>query len=175
MSDVYAVRTNQKLNFARLHIKALVQAQETPQWSQHPRIESYHESVLFFMASGYASLLREIAENYKLDPASIYRFEDLIDQLEKTGQESPEANELANLEADPASWLHKVLKAYQACWDAADHTSQTTAKDASVSEIHVLQINPDHAEDRDVLAEYNDWLQAFRDLLERLRANMQEW
>ncbi|GAA0683960.1 hypothetical protein GCM10009104_06530 [Marinobacterium maritimum] len=175
MSDIYAVRTNQKLNFARLHIKALVQAQETPQWSQHPRIESYHESVLFFMASGYTSLLREIAENYSLDPSKVYRYTDLIEQLEATGQESPEARELEILEQDSASWLHKVLKAYQSCWDASDHSVQASAKDASVSEIHVLQINPDHAEDRDVLAEYNDWLQAFRELLERLRANMQEW
>ncbi len=175
MSDIYAVRTNQKLNFARLHIKALVQAQETPQWSQHPRIESYHESVLFFLASGYTSLLREIAENYNLNPASIHGYADLIAQLDATGQESPEARELEILEQDAGSWLHKVLKAYQSCWDASDHSVQPNAKDTSVSEIHVLQINPDHAEDRDVLAEYNGWLQAFRELLERLRANMQEW
>ncbi len=175
MSDIYAVRTNQKLNFARLHIKALVQAQETPQWSQHPRIESYHESVLFFMASGYTSLLREIAENYNLKTESIYRFEDLLAQLDATGQESPEARELENLEQDQGSWLHKVLKAYQSCWDASDRALQSTARDASVSEIHVLQINPDHAEDQDVLTEYNHWLQAFRELLDRLRANMQEW
>ena len=175
MSDIYAVRTNQKLNFARLHIKALVQAQQTPQWSQHPRIESYHESVLFFLASGYTSLLREIAENYNLKTDQVFSFADLIEQLEATGQESPEARELENLEQDPTSWLHKVLKAYQSCWDATDHKVASAAKGASVSEIHVLQINPDHAEDDAVLGEYNAWLQAFRELLERLRANMQEW
>ncbi|MBV0931947.1 DUF6586 family protein [Marinobacterium weihaiense] len=175
MSDVYAVRTNQKLNFARLHIKALVQAQASPQWSQNPRIESYHESVLFFLASGYTSLLREVAENYKLDPSRVLHFSDLLEQLEATGQESPEARELENLERDSSSWLHKVLKAYRSCWDAADGYAPTISGDGSVSEIHVLQINPDHAEDDAVLAEYNAWLQAFRDLLERLRANMQEW
>ncbi|PSL14872.1 hypothetical protein CLV44_10648 [Marinobacterium halophilum] len=175
MSDIYAVRTNQKLNFARLHIKALVQAQESPQWSQNPRIESYHESVLFFLASGYTSLLREIAENYNLDVSRIHHFSDLVEQLEATVQESPEAHELEILERDTNSWLHKMLAAYQSCWDAADDKAQPVAREGSVSEIHVLQINPNHAEDRDVLAEYNDWLQAFRDLLERLRANMQEW
>lgn len=175
MSDIYAVRTNQKLNFARLHIKALVQAQELPQWSQNPRIESYHESVLFFLASGYTSLLREIGENYKLNTSSIYHFEDLIGQLDATGQESPEARELEILEQDEGSWLHRVLKAYRSCWDASDMVSGAAGKGSSVSEIHVLQINPDHAEDGDVLAEYNAWLQAFRELLERLRANMQEW
>lgn len=175
MSDLYAVRTNQKLNFARLHIKALVQAQESPQWSQNPRIESYHESVLFFLASGYTSLLREIAENYTLNADRVFRFEDLIEQLDATGQESPEARELEILEQDVDSWLHRVLKAYQGCWDAIDSNAQSVDHAGSVSEIHVLQINPDHAEDQDVLAEYNGWLQAFRNLLERLRANMQEW
>lgn len=175
MSEIYAVRTNQKLNFARLHIKALVQAQESPQWSQNPRIESYHESVLFFLASGYTSLLREIAENYNLNPGTTHSYTDLLDQLEATGQESPEARELEQLEQDQGSWLHKVLKAYQSCWYASDRAQPSTAKDASVSEIHVLQINPDHAEDDAVLAEYNSWLQSFRELVERLRANMQEW
>lgn len=175
MSEVYAVRTNQKLNFARLHIKALVEAQETPKWSQHPRIESYHESVLFFFASAYTSLLREIGENYRLETGRIFRFADLLEQLEATVQESPEARELENLEQDADSWLHKMLKAYRACWDAADHVDRAAVQASSLSEIHVLQVNPDHAEDADVLAEYNAWLQAFRDLVERLRANMQEW
>lgn len=175
MSDTYAVRTNQKLNFARLHIKALVQAQEASQWSKHARIESYHESVLFFMASGYASLLREIAENYALDTAAVRNFADLQQQLEKTGQESPEAAELTQLEQDRQSWLHKMLAAYDACWSAADGPVARPASESSLSEIHVLQVNPDHAEDQDMLAEFNQWLDQFRTLIERLRANMQEW
>ncbi|MBA4501919.1 DUF6586 family protein [Marinobacterium marinum] len=175
MSEIYAVRTNQKLNFARLHIKALVQAQEAPQWSQNPRIESYHESVLFFLASGYAALLREIAENYNLTPTGIHCHADLLEQMEATGQESPEVRELEQLESDRNSWLHKMLQAYRSCWEVAGGSVKVTAAGSSVSEIHVLQVNPDHAEDAEVLKEYNHWLQAFRELLERLRANMQEW
>jgi hypothetical protein len=105
MSDIYAVRTNQKLNFARLHIKALEQAEEASQWSKHARIESYHESILFFMASGYSALLREIAENYNLDVDRIHRFTDLSEQLEVTGQESPEVTELEQLAAQNAVCL----------------------------------------------------------------------
>lgn len=175
MSDIYAVRTNQKLNFARLHIKALEQAEEASQWSKHARIESYHESILFFMASGYSALLREIAENYNLDVDRIHRFTDLSEQLEVTGQESPEVTELEQLERDRGSWLHKMLSAYEACWQASDYHLAKTEVDSSISEIHVLQINPDHSEDKDVLAEYKAWLQAFRELIERLRAGMQEW
>ncbi len=174
MSDVYAVRTNQKLNFARLHIKALVQAQEASQWSKHARIESYHESILFFMASGYASLLREIAENYALNVEAVARFSDLQQQLEQTGQESPEAVELEQLENNEQAWLCKMLSAYDACWFASNGGAQQVGE-VSLSEIHVLQINPDHAEDQDMLAEFNLWLDEFRHLIERLRANMQEW
>jgi hypothetical protein len=175
MSDIYAVRTNQKLNFARLHIKALEQAEEASQWSKHARIESYHESILFFMASGYSALLREVAENYSLNVNQVNRFSDLTEQLELTGQESPEVAELEQLELDPGSWLHKMLSAYEACWQAADYRPAQQDAETSISEIHVLQINPDHAEDQDVLAEYKGWLQAFRELVERLRAGMQEW
>jgi len=175
MSDIYAVRTNQKLNFARLHIKALEQAEGASQWSKHARIESYHESVLFFMASGYAALLREIAENYSLNVDQVNRFSDLTEQLERTGQESPEVAELEQLELDRESWLHKMLAAYESCWEAADRRQARAESGGSVSEIHVLQINPDHAEDKDVLNEYKAWLQAFRELIERLRAGMQEW
>lgn len=174
MSDIYAVRTNQKLNFARLHIKALVQAQEASQWSKHARIESYHESILFFFASGYAALLREIAENYSLTTDRVESFADLLELLEQTGQESPEVAELEQLELNAESWLHKMLSAYRACWSASDGRPQQAAA-GSLSEIHVLQINPDHAEDQDMLAEFNVWLNEFRALIERLRANMQEW
>jgi hypothetical protein len=175
MSNIYAVRTNQKLNFARLHIKALEQAEASSQWSKHPRIESYHESILFFMASGYSALLREVAENYRLNVKQVNRFYDLTEQLELTCQESPEVVELEQLELDSGSWLHKMLAAYEACWQAADSPPAKKDADSSITEIHVLQINPDHAEDKIVLAEFKEWLQAFRELVERLRAGMQEW
>jgi hypothetical protein len=175
MSDIYAVRTNQKLEFARLHIRELERAEESSQWSKHAKIESYHESILFFMASGYAALLRENAENYRLNVARVDRFYDLTEQLEQTGQESPEVEELEQLERDRGSWLHKMLHAYDACWQAEARRQAHTEPDSSVSAIHVVQINPNHAEDRDVLAEYRGWLQAFRELVERLRSGMQEW
>jgi hypothetical protein len=39
----------------------------------------------------------------------------------------------------------------------------------------VVQINPDHAQDADLLAEYRDWFAELNRLIERLRAGMQEW
>jgi hypothetical protein len=175
MSNVYLVRTNQKINFARIHMDALAEAHESTGWSKHAEIESYNESVLFHLASAYGAFLREVAEKYRFDPALVAGLSDLERLLEGSGQESPELSELNALEKNEASWLHKMLAAYNACWKAADNQTATANDKVSISEIHVIQINPNHAEDKDILAEYKGWLNEFRALVERLRADMQEW
>ncbi|SIS58489.1 DUF6586 family protein [Neptunomonas antarctica] len=175
MSNIYLVRTNQKINFARIHLDALTEAQGSTGWSKHAMIESYNESVLFHLASAYSSFLREVAEKYRFATNVIDSLADLESLLDASGQESPERSELAALEQNDASWLHKMLAAYHACWQAADNHSVVASDQVSVSEIHVLQINPDHAEDGDILAEYRHWLNEFRSLVERLRSDMQEW
>lgn len=175
MSNIYLVRTNQKINFARIHLDALAEAQDSTGWSKHAMIESYNESVLFHLASAYSSFLREVAEKFSFATEAVNSLADLEALLESSGQESPERSELASLEQNDASWLHKMLAAYHACWQAADNHSAVASDKVSISEIHVLQINPDHAEDRDVLAEYRRWLNEFRSLVERLRSDMQEW
>ena len=173
MSEVYLARTNQKLNFARLHLDALKNAQNSSAWSKHALIESYQESVLFHLASTYSALLREVAERYSVETESIVGLPDLVLGFEKAGYESPELSELQQLEARQDSWLHKLLKAYAACWVAVD--KQTATISSSLSEIHVMQVNPDHAEDQDVYTEYQAWLSNMRQLVDRLREGMQEW
>ena len=174
MSGVYLTRTNQKLNFTRIHLDALKGAQESTGWSKHALIESYNESVLFHMVSAYSSLLREIAEQYSLDANRITKLSQLVDQMEAQGLEAPEVSELQQLHNDSGSWLHHLLAAYKGCWRAEDH--QASAGQAeSVSEIHVMQINPDHAEDGDIIREYQEWFGQFKALVERLRVGMQEW
>lgn len=175
MSNTYLVRTNQKINFARLHLDALAQAHESTAWSKHAEVESYNESVLFHLASAYGAFLREVAEKYRFETERIYSIRDLDERFDATGQESPERTELDVLEQDETSWLHKMLSAYDACWKARDHVEAKASDTLSLSEIHVVQINPDHAEDADILAEYRRWLDQFRDLVERLRSDMQEW
>lgn len=175
MSNIYLVRTNQKINFARIHVDALTVAQDSTKWSKHNEIESYNESILFHLASGYASFLREVAEKYSFDTSKVNTLADLETLLEASGQESPERSELSNLEQSEVSWLHKMLAAYNACWKALDNHSTVASDTVSISEIHVVQINPNHAEDSDILAEYKLWLNEFRSLVERLRSDMQEW
>lgn len=174
MSGVYLTRTNQKLNFTRIHLDALKVAQESTGWSKHALIDSYNESVLFHMVSAYSSLLREIAEQYRFDANRISKLSQLTEQMETQGLEAPEVAELQQLHDDSDSWLHHLLAAYKGCWRAEDH-GQSAGQAESVSEIHVMQINPDHAEDADILQEYQSWFNQFKLLVERLRAGMQEW
>jgi len=174
MSGVYLTRTNQKLNFTSIHLDALKVAQESTGWSKHALIDSYNESVLFHMVSAYSSLLREIAEQYRFDANRISKLSQLTEQMEAQGLEAPEVAELQQLHGDSDSWLHHLLAAYKGCWRAEDH-GQSAGQAESVSEIHVMQINPDHAEDADILQEYQSWFNQFKLLVERLRAGMQEW
>lgn len=174
MSGIYLARTNQKLNFSRIHIEALKEAQGTTGWSKHALIESYNESVLFHLASTYDAFLREVAELYRFDTETFVGYRALTEQFEKSGFEGAELNELGQLEKDHTSWLHKMLAAYEACWHGSDKRVSVT-ETSSVSEIHVVQVNPDHAEDGQIIVEYESWLNEMRALIERLRNGMQEW
>jgi hypothetical protein len=174
MSGIYLARTNQKLNFSRIHIESLKEAQGTTGWSKHALIESYNESVLFHLASTYDAFLREVAELYRFDTETFVGYRALMEQFEKSGFEGAELNELGQLEKDHTSWLHKMLAAYEACWHGSDKRVPVT-ETSSVSEIHVVQVNPDHAEDGQIIVEYEGWLNEMRALIERLRTGMQEW
>ncbi|WP_415901502.1 DUF6586 family protein [Neptuniibacter sp. QD29_5] len=174
MSGIYQARTNQKLSFTRLHLEQLKKAQDDTSWSKHALIESYNESVLFHLTSAYDAFLREIAEWYKVDTEIFQGYRALAAEMGKTGVESPELSQLSNLESDDSSWLHKMMSAYEACWHGAD-SKQAVTETSSVSEIHVLQINPDHAEDGEIITEYQTWFDSLSELVNRLREGMQEW
>lgn len=174
MSGIYLARTNQKLSFTRIHLEQLKQAQDDTSWSKHALIESFNESVLFHMTSAYDAFLREIAEVYKVDTESLDGYRSLAAQLESTGVESPELKQLSVLENDATGWLHKMIGAYEACWHGADRP-EAISETTSLSEIHVLQVNPDHAEDKAIIAEYESWFNALSELIDSLREGMQEW
>jgi len=174
MSGIYLARTNQKLSFARIHLDQLKQAQDDTSWNKHALIESFNESVLFHLSSAYDAFLREIAELYKVDTEALTGYRSLAAELEATGVESPELKQLSLLESDQTGWLHKMVSAYEACWHGSDRHESVT-ESSSVSEIHVLQVNPDHAEDGQIIREYEGWFQSLSELINRLREGMQEW
>ncbi|MBY4676931.1 DUF6586 family protein [Marinobacterium arenosum] len=175
MSSIYLARTNQKLNFARIHLDALREACDSTGWSKHALMESYNESVLFHLASGYAAFLREIAERYGFATDHISGYRALEADVEASGQECPELRELRVLEENQASWLHLMLQAYEACWRASDRAVSAEPAATSASEIHVVQVNPSYNDEQAIVQEYQSWLNELRELVDRLRAGMQEW
>ncbi|WP_432694887.1 DUF6586 family protein [Marinobacterium sp. YM272] len=175
MSDIYLSRTNQKLSFVRLHLEALEHAQHSNSWNKHGLVESYNESVLFHLIGAVRSFLREIGERYRLDVEAVHTIADLQKLLETTGQESPEVNELAQLAESPAGWINSLNRAYAGCWSATDKHLKRSDSSQSLSEIHVVQVNPDHSEDPQLLVEYRQWFNELDGLVERLRSSMLEW
>lgn len=174
MSGIYLARTNQKLSFTRIHLDKLKHAQDDTSWNKHALIESFNESVLFHLTSAYDAFLREIAETYRVDTEALDGYRSLAAKLESTGVESPELKQLAQLEMDDSGWLHKMMAAYEACWHGSDK-HESVNETNSVSEIHVLQVNPNHAEDQAIIAEYENWFNSLSELIDRLRDGMQEW
>ncbi len=174
MGSVYISRTNQKLTFARLHLDQLKGAQESIGWNKHALIESFNESLLFHLDSGYLSFLREIAEIYRLKPETVSCLADLQVRLEEKGLEAPEVNEIGQLLGEDR-WLGQMQAAYAACWQAQDSEQAKSSHHASVSEIHVVQVNPDYADEQSVIAQLELWLENFSALVERQREAMCEW
>ncbi|MBV1786519.1 hypothetical protein KQ940_00440 [Marinobacterium sp. D7] len=175
MSEIYVARTNQKLGFVRLHLDALVRAQDSTAWNKHGIIESYNESVLFHLKGAVHAFIREIGERYRLDVSAIDGVADLQAQFESTGQESPELNEMEQLAASPGSWLARLERAYLACWSASAERSKPADARQSLSEIHIVQVNPDHAEDGVLLTEFQQWYSELNALIDRQRSAMLEW
>tara|TARA_R110002167_G_scaffold6193_3_gene28176 strand:- start:5363 stop:5887 length:525 start_codon:yes stop_codon:yes gene_type:complete len=174
MSNIYISRTNQKLLFAKLHLDSLKKAEQGSGWSKHAQIESYAESVLFHLVSAYSAYLREIAAVYYLEPEKISTRDELLEQMEAKGLEAPEAKELSLL-AGSDSWLSQLLGAYRACWTAQEREEATHSEHASLSEIQVVQVNPDHASDREVIAQLETWVNSMRELVDRQREGLKEW
>ncbi|MEH6471836.1 MAG: DUF6586 family protein [Halopseudomonas sp.] len=174
MSNIYISRTNQKLLFAKLHLDSLKLAEQGSGWSKHAQIESYEESVLFHLVSAYSAYLREIAEVYRLEPEKISTRDELLEQMEAQGLEAPEAKELSQL-AGSDSWLSQLLAAYRACWMAQERDQAANGGHASLSEIQVVQVNPDHSSDLEVIGQLEGWVNDMRELVERQRESLKEW
>lgn len=174
MSNIYISRTNQKLSFAKLHLDHLKKAEQGSGWSKHASIESFEESILFHLVSAYSSYVREIAAVYYLQPEKITTRDELQQQLEDKGMEASEAKELGILAATD-SWLSQLLAAYRACWQAQERDQASSSEHASLSEIQVVQVNPDHSSDKEVISQLEGWLDNLRELVERQRESLKEW
>ena len=128
------------------------------------------QSALFQLEVAYRLYLREVATTYRHRAAeSISSVEGLIAAMESIGQSPSEAEELANLEADKGSWLANLLNARDRLLEVQPQEVVNAA-----SPIAVVQI--EQGEDRHELSVdlLNEWLEAFRSLIERHREHMIE-
>ena len=46
---------------------------------------------------------------------------------------------------------------------------------ASLSEIQVVQVNPDHSCDKEVISQLESWVDEMRELVDRQRESLKEW
>nr|WP_067289685.1 DUF6586 family protein [Marinobacterium profundum] len=169
----FVTRTSQKLNFVQLQLEPLLQAQAFTGWSRQAQIECCQESVLFHLASAYGAFLREIGDHYRLDMTELQNFTDLDGLFEQAAVQSPEHTELASLEQDATSWLRRMRAAYEACWQSAARPQASSAV-GSQSEIRLMSLSADTpTEVTPQLCQL--WQRELSQLVERLRAGMQEW
>jgi len=109
VNEAYATKVNQKLAFARI-LKAQLLA-ENPQTLLY---EASLEAVCFHLYSAFRLYLGEIAAQYNLPSGSHQSISDLQAAFAAEGRQSPEANELAELEARKNSWLRQLQASYRA-------------------------------------------------------------
>jgi hypothetical protein len=171
--SVFVTRTSQKLNFVQLQLEQLAQAQASTGWSRQAQVECCQESVLFHLASAYGAFLCEVGDHYRLEVAQLQSFADLDTLFEQAAVQSPERTELASLEQDAASWLRRMHAAYGACWRPGARPAAVNVGE-SQSEIRLMSLSVD------VVTEVTPqlcqlWQRELAQLVERLRAGMQEW
>lgn len=107
MSDLYATKVNQKLAFARI-----LKTQLPPEGEQALLREANLEAMCFHLYSAFRLYLGEIAAQYNLPTDCHQSIASLQAAFATEGRQSPEVNELAELEARKNSWLQQLQTAY---------------------------------------------------------------
>ena len=108
MNETYATKVNQKLAFTRI-LKVQLSAENTPILLH----EASLEAMCFHLYSAFRLYLGEIAAQYNLPSGSHQSISDLQAAFAAEGRQSPEVNELAELEARNNSWLQQLQVSYQ--------------------------------------------------------------
>jgi len=162
----YLSVVNQRLYFCRLLLEQLESAGGT----SSPMLErALWQSALYQLESAYRFYLCEVASTYRCrQPEQIHSVTELVAALELMGKHPSEAQEIANLEQLPGSWLFQLLSAYR---------QMLVIQQEQVSEqspIAVVQIRPE-SEIQDLNTDVlNTWRESFNELIERHRQHMQE-
>lgn len=110
MAQERYTRTNQKLYFAGLAIKALREAEQSAVLDAAGRAQAEREAALFHLHGALLGLLQEIAGFYRLPGADAPAVESLLG----IAADCPELAELRQLAARGDSWLSALREAHAA-------------------------------------------------------------
>ena len=108
MSESYAAKVDQKLAFARI-----LKTQLPPEGEQALLRGANLEAMCFHLYSAFRFYLGEIAAQYNLPGDCHQSITSLQNAFAAEGRQSPEANELAELDARKNSWLQQLQAAYR--------------------------------------------------------------
>lgn len=175
MAVTYLQAVNQKLAFARALLKALDTDMLPANAGERLRQQALEEAVLFQLVGGYRHYLRELAQNYGVrEPQPIATENDLQAALAAIGKMPNEASELSLMRSEPNSWVSRMQRRYEACWQLPAGPAEAV-REAQVSPglIQVAQIDePADALDGELLRR---WLEAFQAMVERHRETSAEY
>ena len=165
--NAYLSAVNQKLYFSKLLL-----GQIQPEHNCTAQLkEALCPSVLHQLICAYRHYLREIATTYQFkSPESISVIEHLSSCLASINKHPGEAQEIANLEANPDSWLYQLLSVYQQSLELP----QQEATIIESSPIAVMQVD----QQVDCISLGYDqliiWYENFQEMVDRHRSLMIE-
>jgi len=162
--ETYATKVNQKLAFART-LKTQLLAEN----SQTLLYEASLEAVCFHIYSAFRLYLGEIAAQYNLPSGSQQSISDLQAAFAAEGRQSPEANELAELEARKNSWLQQLQLSYGAMLADVGKTAAPSVV-SNPGFISVLELDPAAL----TAMALDQWQLHFVELVTRQRESMLE-
>lgn len=133
-------RTNQKLFFARLQMDRLAQVlAEKSAFSWEAEALSCREAAILHLHGAYVAFLQELVRFYKLEGA-LTTSEAVRVAMAARGQVAPEITVLQQLEADSASWLTALLKAWQYCLLAPEPAPAVEEQDEPESPVRAINL-----------------------------------
>jgi hypothetical protein len=173
MAHEFYTRTNQKIHFAGLALKAWRQAETSGGMNAQALIQAEREAVLFHLYGALLGLCHEIAGFYRLPEARSPRVEQLLSSAVLEAAPSPELAELVELAQQPETWLAQLLAEHARLFLPPQAPSKAKVE-PSLPLIEAVSL--DEEEEKALKPEQLDeWRQHLKDMALRFRGSLTEW
>lgn len=173
MAHELYTRTNQKLHFAGLALKAWRQAEASRSLNAQALIQAEREAVLFHLYGALLGLCHEIAGFYRLPQARSPQVESLLTSAVLEAAPSPELAELVELAQQPETWLAQLLAEYAGLFLPPQLPNKAKVDPPAVPLIEAVTLD----EEANALSpdQLEDWRRYLKDMALRFRGNLTEW